>query len=63
MENSPQIYYGSMPIDDGHLILNADDVKALLRIMPKLFMTASGVFNSWETFYNTSNRKMQLKNT
>lgn len=52
-----------MPIDDGHLILNADDVKALLRIMPKLFMTASGVFNSWETFYNTSNRKMQLKNT
>ncbi|MCM1509001.1 MAG: methylase [Ruminococcus flavefaciens] len=29
--NAPQIYYGSMPIDDGHLILNADDVKSLLQ--------------------------------
>lgn len=30
-ENAPQIYYGSMPIDDGHLILNEDDVKNLLK--------------------------------
>ncbi|MDE7137932.1 MAG: methylase, partial [Ruminococcus sp.] len=30
-ENAPQIYYGSMPIDDGHLILNEADVEALLK--------------------------------
>lgn len=30
-ENAPQIYYGSMPIDDGHLILNKDDVERLLK--------------------------------
>ncbi|MDE6424879.1 MAG: N-6 DNA methylase [Ruminococcus sp.] len=30
-ENAPQIYYGSMPIDDGHLILNADDIEDLLK--------------------------------
>lgn len=30
-ENTPQIYYGSMPIDDGHLILNEADVEALLK--------------------------------
>lgn len=29
--NAPQIYYGSMPIDDGHLILNKDDVDNLLK--------------------------------
>lgn len=28
--DAPLIYYGSMPIDDGHLILDKDDVKALL---------------------------------
>lgn len=27
--NIPQIYYGSMPIDDGHLILNYEDVKKI----------------------------------
>lgn len=27
--NSPQIYYGSMPIDDGHLILNYEDVEKI----------------------------------
>ena len=27
--NIPQIYYGSMPIDDGHLILNDEDVKII----------------------------------
>lgn len=26
----PQIYYGSMPIDDGHLILNYEDVKKIV---------------------------------
>ena len=30
-KNTPQIYYGSMPIDDGHLILNKDDVENLLK--------------------------------
>ena len=30
-ENAPQIYYGSMPIDDGHLILTEDDVEDLLK--------------------------------
>jgi hypothetical protein len=29
--DTPQIYYGSMPIDDGHLILNNDDVQTLLK--------------------------------
>ena len=30
----PQIMYGSMPIDDGHLILNREDVDALLKESP-----------------------------
>lgn len=30
-ENVPQIYYGSMPIDDGHLILDKNDVETLLK--------------------------------
>jgi methylase of polypeptide subunit release factors len=29
-QNVPQIYYGSMPIDDGYLILEKDDVDALI---------------------------------
>ena len=29
--DAPQIFYGSMPIDDGHLILDKDDVQALLK--------------------------------
>jgi len=29
--DAPLIFYGSMPIDDGHLILNKDDVEALLK--------------------------------
>ena len=29
--NVPQMMYGSMPIDDGHLILNREDVDALLK--------------------------------
>lgn len=29
--NAPQIYYGSMPIDDGHLILEKEDVDVLLK--------------------------------
>ena len=30
----PQIMYGSMPIDDGHLILSREDVNALLKESP-----------------------------
>ena len=30
----PQMMYGSMPIDDGHLILNREDVEALLKESP-----------------------------
>ena len=29
--NVPQIYYGSMPIDDGHLILEKEDVDTLIK--------------------------------
>lgn len=29
-DKAPQIYYGSMPIDDGHLILDKNDVEILL---------------------------------
>ena len=29
--NVPQIFYGSMPIDDGHLILDSEDVEALCK--------------------------------
>ena len=32
--NVPQIMYGSMPIDDGHLILSREDVNALLKESP-----------------------------
>lgn len=34
-ENVPRIYYGSMPIDNGHLILSKDDVNALLKENPE----------------------------
>ena len=30
-EITPQIFYGSMPIDDGHLILNKEDVEEILK--------------------------------
>ncbi len=30
-ERVPQIFYGSMPIDDGHLILNREDVEEILK--------------------------------
>ena len=32
--NVPHIMYGSMPIDDGHLILNREDVETLLKESP-----------------------------